>query len=230
MQPFDCVVVGGGIVGLSVAGAILEQNPDARIAILEKEESLARHQTGRNSGVIHSGIYYKPGSLKATLCRAGRGRLIEFCAKHGIQHELCGKVIVATSKSELPRLDSLYERGLANGLNVKKLGPDEVQRLEPYVQCIAGIHVPETGIVDFVGVCQKLRELIQSQGGELRLATKVNGIQTRGREAVLETTKGDVSTRLIINCGGLHSDRVAILAGAKPEARIVPFRGEYFDL
>jgi (S)-2-hydroxyglutarate dehydrogenase len=230
MQPFDCVVVGGGIVGLSVAHAILEKNPAARIAILEKEESLARHQTGRNSGVIHSGIYYKPGSLKASLCRAGRKRLVEFCATHGIRHEVCGKVVVATSESELLRLDNLYERGLANGLNIKKLGPDDVQAFEPHVHCTAGIYVPETGIVDFAGVCQKLRELIESQGGELRLSTKVNGIHTREREAVLETTKGDVRARLIINCGGLHSDRLATLAGAQPDARIIPFRGEYYEL
>src|SRR5258707_14550385 len=225
MQPFDCVVVGGGIVGLSAAWAILEKNPGARISILEKEDSLARHQTGRNSGVIHSGIYYKPGSLKASLCRAGRQRLVEFCATHGIRYEVCGKVIVATSESELPRLDNLYERGLANGLTVRKLSADEVREIEPHVSSMAGIHVSETGIVDFVGVCQKLRELIESQGGELRLGTKV-----RGREAVLQTTKGDISAHQIINCGGLHSDRLATLAGVKPEARIVPFRGEYYEL
>jgi L-2-hydroxyglutarate oxidase len=230
MQPFDCVVIGGGIVGLSVAWAILEKNPGARIAILEKEDALARHQTGRNSGVIHSGIYYKPGSLKASLCRAGRLRLVEFCARHGIRHEVCGKVIVATSESELSRLDNLYERGLANGLNVKKLGPDEVRVFEPHVRCTAGIHVPETGIVDFVGVCQKLGELVASRGGELRLGTKVTGIQVKEGEAVLETTKGNVTGRLIINCGGLHSDRLASRAGAKPGARIVPFRGEYYEL
>jgi (S)-2-hydroxyglutarate dehydrogenase len=230
MQPFDCVVVGGGIVGLSAAWAILEKNPDARISILEKEDSLARHQTGRNSGVIHSGIYYKPGSLKASLCRAGRQRLVEFCATHGIRYEVCGKVIVATSESELPRLDNLYERGLANGLTVRKLSADEVREIEPHVSSMAGIHVSETGIVDFVGVCQKLRELIESQGGELRLGTKVNAIQARGREAVLQTTKGDIRAHQIINCGGLHSDRLATLAGVKPEARIIPFRGEYYEL
>jgi L-2-hydroxyglutarate oxidase len=230
MQPLDCVVIGGGIVGLSAAREILEKRPGIRIALLEKEESLARHQTGRNSGVIHSGIYYKPGSLKAGLCRAGRRRLTEFCGAHGIRHDLCGKVIVATSESELPRLNGLYERGLTNGLNVRKLRPDEVQGFEPHVRCVAGISVPETGIVDFLGVCQKLRELIESRGGELRLGTKVNRIQTREGETVLETTKGDVSARLIVNCGGLHSDRLALLAGAKPDARIIPFRGEYYEL
>jgi (S)-2-hydroxyglutarate dehydrogenase len=230
MPPFDCVVIGGGIVGLSVARAILEKRPDRRIAVLEKEDSLAFHQTGRNSGVIHSGIYYKPGSLKASLCRAGRRRLVEFCATYGIRHEVCGKVIVGTSESELLRLNSLYERGLANGLNVEKVSADEVRVIEPHVLCKAGINVPETGIVDFAGVCQKLGELIESNGGQLHLGTKVNGIQTRTGETVLQTTKGDISTRLTINCGGLHSDRIATLAGAKPEARIVPFRGEYYEL
>jgi L-2-hydroxyglutarate oxidase len=230
MRPFDCAVIGGGIVGLSVAREILEKRPGIRVVLLEKEDSLARHQTGRNSGVIHSGIYYKPGSLKASLCRAGRRRLVEFCAMHGIRHEVCGKVIVATSNSELPRLNNLYERGLANGLNVRQLVSDEVQGFEPHVRSSAGIFVPETGIVDFVGVCEKLRELIDCHGGEVRLGTKVNGIKTGVSENVLETTKGDVSTRLIVNCGGLHSDRLATLAGAKPDARIVPFRGEYYEL
>ena len=153
MLPFDSVIIGGGIVGLSAAWEILKKRPSTHIALLEKEHSLARHQTGRNSGVIHSGIYYKPGSLKASLCRAGRRRLIEFCEAHSVRHEVCGKVIVATSESELPRLNSLYERGLTNGLNVRKLGPDEVQEFEPHVRCVAGVYVPETGIVDFVGIC-----------------------------------------------------------------------------
>ncbi|MBV9276037.1 MAG: L-2-hydroxyglutarate oxidase [Verrucomicrobia bacterium] len=230
MQPFDCVIIGGGIVGLSVAWAILEKTPGARVAVLEKENSLARHQTGRNSGVIHSGIYYKPGSLKAILCRAGRRRLVEFCATYGIRHEACGKVIVATSNSELSDLNKLYERGLANGLNVKKLDSYQVREAEPHVCCTGGIHVPETGIVDFVGVCQKLRELVESKGGQVRLGTKVIGIQAKEGETVLETAKGDSRTRLLINCGGLHSDRLASLAGVKPEARIVPFRGEYYEL
>ena len=230
MQSFDYVVIGGGIVGLSVAWAILERSPDARIALLEKEDSLARHQTGRNSGVIHSGIYYKPGSLKAKLCRAGRRRLVEFCEMYGIRHEVCGKVIVATSPSELPRLNNLYERGIANGLTAKKLSADEVREIEPHVHCTGGIHVPETGIVDFVAVCRKLRELIESLGGELRTGTKVIGVRMKGSETVLETTNGATRARFIVNCGGLHSDRLAILAGVNPGARIIPFRGEYYEL
>ena len=230
MQSCDCIVIGGGIVGLATAWAVLKSNPNGRIAILEKEDSLARHQTGRNSGVIHSGIYYKPGSLKAKLCCAGRRRLVEFCDAYGVKHEMCGKVIVAQSESELPRLHNLCERGRENGLAVKSLNADEIKEMEPHVRCTAGVHVPETGIVDFVGVCRKLSELIESHGGELRLGTKVNGIQTKGSETVLETTSGDITARLIINCAGLHSDRIATLAGAKPDARIVPFRGEYYEL
>ena len=230
MQPFNCVVIGGGIVGLSVALAILKSRPGMRIGVLEKENSLARHQTGRNSGVIHSGIYYKPGSLKAKLCRAGSRRLVEFCKLYGIRHEVCGKVIVATSDSELSCLNNLFERGLTNGLTVKKLSVDEVIEIEPHVRCKAGIHVPETGIVNFLEVSLKLGQLVESVGGELRLGTKVCGIQTRGNETVLETTDGAISASFIVNCGGLYSDRLATLAGAKPNARIVPFRGEYYEL
>jgi len=230
MQSCDCIVIGGGIVGLATGWAVLKSNPDARIGILEKEDSLARHQTGRNSGVIHSGIYYKPGSLKAKLCCTGRRRLVEFCEAHGIEHEVCGKVIVAQSESELPRLHNLCEQGRENGLAVRRLSADELKDIEPHVSCTEGIHVPETGIVDFVGVCQKLSELIESQGGELRLGTKVNGMQIKGSETVLETTRGDITARMIVNCAGLHSDRLATLAGARPDAQIIPFRGEYYEL
>jgi L-2-hydroxyglutarate oxidase len=230
MQKFDFVVIGGGIVGLSVAWAILEKKPKTRIAILEKEDAFARHQTGRNSGVIHSGIYYKPGSLKAKLCREGNRRMVEFCELHGIRYEVCGKVIVATTASEIPRMELLYQRGIANGLAAKRLSVSEVREIEPHVNCLAGIRVPSTGIVDFVGVCQKLAELIRAQGGELRLSTKVQGVQAKGSEVVVATSKDPLTARWIINCAGLHSDRVAKLAGAEPGARIVPFRGEYYEL
>jgi L-2-hydroxyglutarate oxidase len=230
MQSFDCAVIGGGIVGLSVAWALLEKNPAARMAILEKEDSLGRHQTGRNSGVIHSGIYYKPGSLKAKLCQTGRQRLVEFCTAYGVDHEVCGKIIVATSEPELFRLQALYQRGLENGLIVRKISRDEVKDIEPHVRCISGVHVPETGIVDFMGVCRKLRELFESKGGELRLGTKVRGVRAIGGETVLKTSTNDVTARFIVNCGGLNSDRLAVLAGASPGARIIPFRGEYYEL
>jgi L-2-hydroxyglutarate oxidase len=230
MEQLDCVVIGGGIVGLSVAWALLEKNRDLRVAVVEKENGWARHQTGRNSGVLHSGIYYKPGSLKAKLCREGNRRLLEFCQHHGIRHETCGKVIVATSESEIPLLEKLFERAVANGLPVKKLSAAKVKEIEPHVSCLAGIHVPSTGIVDFGSVCRKLAELIGARGGELLLETKVRGFRTKGGETVLETSKGVLTARRFVNCAGLHSDRVAELAGAKPGARIVPFRGEYYEL
>lgn len=230
MEKFDCVIIGGGIVGLSVAWTILDKQPHSRVAVLEKEDGWARHQTGRNSGVIHSGIYYKPGSLKAKLCREGNRRLVEFCENYGIRYEACGKVIVATTESELPLLENLYERGIANGLAPRKLSASEVKEIEPHVSCIAGIRVPSTGIVDFVGVCRKLAELIDARGGDLRLGTRVQSFQVNGSETVLDTSKGAVIARWIINCAGLHSDRVTKLAGAEPGARIVPFRGEYYEL
>jgi L-2-hydroxyglutarate oxidase len=230
MQKFDYIVIGGGIVGLATAWAILERKPSARIAVVEKEEGWARHQTGRNSGVIHSGIYYKPGSLKAKLCREGNRRLVGFCKEHDIKFEICGKVIVATTVSELPALEKLYERGIANGLAVKKLSVPEVKEIEPHVGCLAGIHVPSTGIVDFAGVCRKFGELVGTRGGELRLHTKVVGFRVNGSSGVVETSQGALSARWIINCAGLHSDRVAKLACAEPGARIVPFRGEYYEL
>lgn len=230
MQKFDCVVIGGGIVGLSVAWTLLEKRPGIRIAVLEKEDDWARHQTGRNSGVMHSGIYYKPGSLKAKLCREGNRRLVEFCERYGIQYESCGKVIVATMASELHLMENLYQRAIANGLAAKKLSASEVKEIEPHVSCLAGVQVPSTGIVDYVGVCRKLAELIQVQGGELRLGTKVRAFRVDGSVGVLETSKDTLTARWVINCAGLHSDRVAKLAGAEPKARIVPFRGEYYEL
>ncbi|MBV9298470.1 MAG: L-2-hydroxyglutarate oxidase, partial [Verrucomicrobia bacterium] len=230
MQKFDCIVIGGGIVGLSVGWTLLEKRPGIRIAVLEKEDGWARHQTGRNSGVIHSGIYYKPGSLKAKLCREGNHQLVKFCEHHGIQYEICGKVIVATTAAELPLLENLYKRGLANGLTPKKLSPTEVKEIEPHVSCKAGLQVPSTGIVDFAVVCRKLAELIGLLGGELRLATKVQGFRVNGSEGVVETSNDALTTRWVINCAGLHSDRVAKLAGTEPGARIVPFRGEYYEL
>jgi L-2-hydroxyglutarate oxidase len=230
VQRFDYIVIGGGIVGLSVARSLLESRSSLRVAVLEKEDDWARHQTGRNSGVIHSGIYYKPGSLKAKLCREGNRRLLEFCREHDIRHEVCGKVIVATTPLEIPLMEKLYERAIANGLTVKRLSASEVKEIEPNVSCLAGIRVPSTGIVDFGSVCQKLAELIAARGGELRLGTKLLGLRSNGQHAVVETSKGTLAARRIINCAGLHSDRVAKLDGAQPGARIVPFRGEYYEL
>jgi L-2-hydroxyglutarate oxidase len=230
MQQFDYAIIGGGIVGLSVAWTMLKRNPRLRIAVLEKEEAWARHQTGRNSGVIHSGIYYKPGSLKARLCREGNRRLVEFCDTYGIRYEVCGKVIVATTPAEVPLLESLYGRGITNGLAVERLSASQVQEIEPEVSCVSGLHVLSTGIVDFAEVCRKLAELIEAEGAELRLGAEVRRIHAESGQRVLETSQGALTARRIINCAGLHSDRVAKLAGARPGARIVPFRGEYYEL
>ena len=227
---YNFVIIGGGIVGLAAGMAIIQRYPKARIAILEKENSWADHQTGNNSGVIHSGIYYKPGSLKAKLSRAGNRSMVEFCQQHGIAHEVCGKVIVATAEKELPLLDNLYQRGLQNGLNVTKLKPEEVKEIEPHVSCLAGIRVPTTGIVNYRQVCQKYAELIQLQGGELFLSTKVEKIVSTAGVLVLETNNGSFEAKFTINCAGLQSDRITKLTGINPQAKIIPFRGEYYEL
>jgi L-2-hydroxyglutarate oxidase len=227
---YDFVIIGGGIVGLSTGMALGKRYPDSRILVLEKESNWAFHQTGNNSGVIHSGIYYKPGSFKAKFCRDGCRSMVEFCQEHGIAHEVCGKVIVATKEEELPRLENLYKRGLENGIETKKISPDEVKEIEPYVRCVGGIRVFSTGIVNYKQVCLKYAELIEKQGGELRLNTKVERIIPSGKTQVLETNNGSFETRFVINCAGLHSDRIAKLGKVDPQAKIVPFRGEYYEL
>jgi L-2-hydroxyglutarate oxidase len=227
---YDFAIIGGGIVGLATGMALMEKYPHARLVVLEKESSLAYHQTGHNSGVIHSGIYYKPGSLKARLCREGSQSIVEFCQKYNIAHEVCGKVIVATQEKELPLLENLYQRGLENGLKVAKITAEQVKEIEPYVTCLAGIQVFTTGIVDYRQVCQKYGELIQSQGGEICLGTKVEKIIATDNSQILETNKGKFETKFIINCAGLYSDRIAKLGNANPEAKIIPFRGEYYEL
>jgi len=226
----DFTVVGGGIVGLSVAWALSERQPGLRILVLEKEAAWARHQTGRNSGVIHSGIYYQPGSLKARLGRAGNQSMVAFCRQHGLPHEVCGKVIVATQDQELPLLDRLHQRGLENGLEVRRLGTAQVRELEPHVRGLQGLQVPSTGIVNYSQVCAKFAELIALRGGDLRLKAGLLGIRESGSTLAIETTAGAFETRFLVNCAGLHSDRVARLAGVAPPARIVPFRGEYYEL
>jgi (S)-2-hydroxyglutarate dehydrogenase len=227
---YDFVIVGGGIVGLSSGMALGKRYPKASILILEKENNWAYHQTGNNSGVIHSGIYYKPGSFKATFCRAGSRSMVEFCQEHGIAHEVCGKVIVATQAEQLPLLENLYKRGLENGLEVKRISAEEVKEIEPHVRCIAGVQVATTGIVNYKQVCQKYADLIQSRGGELRLNTKVEKIRETSKGYVLETNQGAFEARFVINCAGLHSDRIAKLGQVDPQAKIVPFRGEYYEL
>ncbi len=227
---YDFGIIGGGIVGLSTGMALGRRYPNARIVVLEKERLWANHQTGNNSGVIHSGIYYKPGSFKAKFCGEGSRSMVEFCRTHGISHEVCGKVIVATEPEQLPLLENLYKRGLENNLKLAKLCAEEVKEIEPHVSCIAGIRVFTTGIVDYKQVCQKMADLILSQGGDIHLNTKVEKICQTGETQVLETNNGTFETRFAINCAGLHSDRIAKLAHIDPKAKIVPFRGEYYEL
>ena len=227
---YDFAIIGGGIVGLSTGMAVSHRYPNARIVVLEKESICALHQTGNNSGVIHSGIYYKPGSFKAKFCREGSRSMVEFCQKHNIAHEVCGKVIIATETAQLPLLENLYQRGLENNLKISKLSFEEVKEIEPNVACIAGIQVSTTGIVNYKQVCDKYVELLKAQGGELCLNTKVEKISSSGANQVLETNNGTFETRFTINCAGLFSDRIAKLGKVDPKAKIVPFRGEYYEL
>lgn len=227
---YDYIIVGGGIVGLSTGYALSEKYPHAKIAVIEKERTLSFHQTGHNSGVIHSGIYYKPGSYKAKFAREGNEAMVSFCRKYGVAYEVCGKVIVATSKEELPLMDNLYRRGLQNGLNVRKIGVEELKEIEPHVNGLGAIHVPSTGIVDYKGVSHTFARLIQEKGGDIILATKVEKISERKDRITVETDRGTFQSYYLINCAGLHSDRVAKMSGLQTKAKIVPFRGEYYEL
>lgn len=227
---YDFTIIGGGIVGLSTAMTLSQNYPRAKIAVLEKESQWAFHQTGHNSGVIHSGIYYKPGGFKARFCRAGNHSMVQFCQQHNIDYDICGKIIVAVEESELPLLENLYHRGLENGLKVRKINAAEVKEIEPHVRCLAALHVPNTGIVNYQQVSQKFADLIRLHGGDLFLNTEVVKIISTKKNQVLKTTQGEFNTRFIINCAGLHSDRVAKLGKANPKAKIVPFRGEYYEL
>ncbi len=230
MKTVDVVVVGGGIVGLATAYQITRRAPDRKVVVLEKEAGLARHQTGRNSGVIHSGIYYKPGSLKATNCREGKLALEEFCATEGVAYELCGKVIVAVDAAEIPALDRIHERGLANGVECTRIGPERLRELEPHAAGVAALHVPGTGIVDYPGVCQRLAERIREHDGKIVLGARVTDLEHTPAGVSVATTAGEWLAGRVVNCAGLYSDRVTALGGTKPTARIVPFRGEYFAL
>lgn len=226
----DFIIVGGGIVGLATAHALRQQLPGASLALLEKEADWAQHQTGRNSGVLHSGIYYPPASDKAAFCREGNRSMRAFCDTHGIAYDVCVKLIVATDPSELPALDALYERAIANQLEVKRLSPEAAREIEPHVKCRAALRLPQTGIVDYRAVCHALARLLEEAGCDLRRETRVHAWHTGSDAHTLETSRGEVRGRWVINCAGLYSDRLMRTAGLTPPARIVPFRGEYYEL
>ncbi|WHY67309.1 L-2-hydroxyglutarate oxidase [Neobacillus sp. SuZ13] len=227
---YDFSIVGGGIIGLSTGMALTKRYPGAKIVMIEKENGWAHHQTGHNSGVIHSGIYYKPGSLKAEFARVGNAQMVRFCQEHGIDYDVCGKVIVATEPEELPLMDNLYNRGVQNGLNVVKISPEELNEIEPHVRGLGAIRVPSCGIADYKGVSRKFAQIIQEGGGDIRLDTKVENISEKADHVTIETNRGTIKSRFLINCAGLHSDRVAKMTGMNTGMKIVPFRGEYYEL
>jgi L-2-hydroxyglutarate oxidase len=228
---YDVAVIGGGIVGAATAMALLEETPGLSLVLLEKEARLAAHQTGHNSGVIHSGLYYRPGSLKAQNCTDGREALYAFCAEHAVPHERCGKVVVATREEELPQLAELERRGRQNGLaGLRRLDAAQLREFEPQVAGIAGLHVPQTGIVDYVAVTEAYAGVVRRRGGEIRTSSRVVSIRRTPDGFRLGTSRGEVTSRFIVNCAGLQCDRIARLAGSDPQIRIVPFRGEYYEL
>jgi L-2-hydroxyglutarate oxidase LhgO len=227
----DVIIVGGGIVGLAVALEITKRFPRLRLLLVEKEDRVGRHQSGHNSGVIHSGVYYKPGSLKAKLCVEGATAMVEFCREHDIPHQVCGKVIVATQERELPRLEELRRRGEANGLaGLRLIGADELREIEPHACGLQALVVPSTGITDYAAVCEKYAEIISLQGGTILTSTAVTGLKRHTDEIVVQTSGGAFSARFLINCAGLFSDRISRMADDDPQVMIVPFRGEYYDL
>jgi L-2-hydroxyglutarate oxidase len=228
----DVVIIGGGIVGLATALQLKQQRPNLSVILIEKEAAVARHQTGHNSGVIHSGLYYKPGSLKATNCIRGYHMLIDFCDAEGIPYDLCGKIVVATKSEELPQLDTLYERGQLNGLGgLKKLSLAEMREIEPHVTGVAGMFVPQTGIIDYKQVSDKYAEKFLALGGEIRLNERVEQVTPGNSLSIVVTSKNRYETKLLVNCAGLYSDKIAQLTQREAvDVRIVPFRGEYFKI
>ena len=228
---FDIGIIGGGIVGLATAYQLSQKFPKLSIAVIEKESSLAKHQTGHNSGVLHSGIYYKPGSLKAINCRQGKKAMEKFCKEQDIDFELCGKIIVALNDEEVPRMQNIFQRGQENGVNCKIISREEMLEIEPHVAGVQAIHVPECGIVNYKQVCLRLGEIIEEkEENRLFLGHQVTKIKKLNDSLVIETNKGVIECKQLINCGGLHSDKITKLGGQKPPAKIIPFKGEYFEL
>jgi L-2-hydroxyglutarate oxidase len=228
---FDVGIIGGGIVGLATAYQLSQKFPKLSISVIEKESSLAKHQTGHNSGVLHTGIYYKPGSLKAINCRNGKQAMEQFCKEQGIDHELCGKIIVALNNEEVPRMQNIFQRGQENGVNCKIISREEMLEIEPHVAGVQAIHVPECGIVNYKQVCLRLGEIIEEKDeNKIFLGQQVTKIRNLATNLVIETDKQQIECKHLINCAGLYSDKLTKLGGQKPPAKIIPFKGEYFEL
>jgi len=230
MRRADVVIIGGGIVGLATAYQLTRPPSRLSVVVLEKEATLAAHQTGRNSGVLHSGVYYQPGSRKATNCRAGKAAMEAFCRDEGVPFDICGKVIVAVTEAEFPSLERIAERGKANGVRCEVIDGGRLRELEPHAAGLRALHVPEAGIVDYAAVCERLAFRIREAGGEIRTRSRVIGMTHSSRSVVVHATTGDIEASRVVNCAGLQCDRVAKMTGKAIPAKIVPFRGEYFTL
>jgi L-2-hydroxyglutarate oxidase LhgO len=226
----DVAIIGGGIVGVATAYQLTRRFPGRQIVILEKEDHLAAHQTGHNSGVLHSGIYYRPGSLRAQNCRTGKAAMQQFCREQDIPFHLCGKVIVAVDETELPRLQDIYERGQANGVTCEVIDRARLCEIEPHTAGTRAIHVPEAGIIDFAQVCRRLADLVRDAGGNILLSAEVTRVRQHAGHVIIESRAGEVEASYLVTCAGLHADRITRLTGQTPEALIVPFRGEFFKL
>lgn len=228
---YDVLIIGGGIVGLATALQILEKRPGLRLVVLEKEDAVARHQSSRNSGVIHSGIYYRPGSLRARNCKEGYDLLVGFCRRHGLPFEICGKIIVAAEEQERQQLDQIFRRGQENGLQgLRKIGPDEAREIEPHVRAVEAVWVPQAGITDYGLIARKYAELIVAAGGEIHTGQQARRVRQTSAETTVETANQAFAAQLLITCAGLYSDKIAAATGQHPDVQILPFRGEYFEL
>jgi L-2-hydroxyglutarate oxidase len=227
---YDFVIIGGGILGLSTAYHLLQERPGARLVLIDKEQRLAYHQTGHNSGVIHAGVYYTPGSVKAKLCKEGAERTVRFCEEHGIKYERCGKLIIATDAEESARLKGLEERVIANGLDYENISAGRLREIEPNVAGEAAMLVHATGIVNYTDICIAMADVIRGSGGEIRLGTALTGIVEGDSEIVVETDKGELTARILVVCAGLQGDRIAMMAGIDIDFRVLPFRGEYYQV
>jgi L-2-hydroxyglutarate oxidase len=230
MPQNDLVIIGGGIVGLATAYRFLERFPGKTVVVLEKEDAVAKHQTGRNSGVLHSGVYYRPGSLRALKCRTGKAAMEEFCQREGLPYERCGKVIVAVEEKEFPQLEKTLANGTANGVRCERIGPERLREIEPHCAGIAAVHVPDAGIVDYAMVARRLAELITEQGSRVVTGARATAIRRDANQAVVKTTAGEFAAEQVVNCAGLYADRVARLSGVNPAVHVLPFRGEFYTL